>query len=43
MSVLDIPLPTFEDLRQLLAEIVQVLRKNNRTSIDLDTRPGRRS
>ena len=36
MSVLDIPLPTFDDLKQLLAEIVQVLRKNNRTSVDLD-------
>jgi hypothetical protein len=36
MSVLDIPLPTFEDLRQLLAEIVQVLKKNNRTAIDLE-------
>jgi hypothetical protein len=36
MSVLDVPLPTFEDLRQLLAEIVQVLRKNNRTTIELD-------
>jgi hypothetical protein len=36
MSVLDVPLPTFDDLRQLLAEIVQVLRKNNRTTIELD-------
>jgi hypothetical protein len=36
LSVLDVPLPTFEDLRQLLTEIVQVLRKNNRTTIELD-------
>ncbi len=40
MSVLDIPLPTFDDLKQLLAEIVQVLRKNNRTSVDLDRTQG---
>jgi hypothetical protein len=36
MSVVDVPLPTFEDLKQLLAEIVQVLRRNGRTSIDVD-------
>jgi len=36
MSVLDVPLPTFEDLRQLLAEIVQVLRRNDRTIIDVE-------
>ena len=36
MSVLEIPLPTFDDLKQLLAEIVQVLPENNRTRVDLD-------
>jgi len=36
MSVVDVPLPTFEDLKQLLAEIVQVLRRTNRTSVELD-------
>jgi hypothetical protein len=36
ISVLDVPLPTFDDLKQLLTEIVQVLRKSNRTTIDLD-------
>ncbi len=36
ISVLDIPLPTFEDLKRLLGEIVQVLRKTNRTTLELD-------
>jgi ATP-dependent 26S proteasome regulatory subunit len=36
ISVLDVPLPGYEDLKQLLAEIVQVLRKGNRTVVDLD-------
>jgi len=36
MSVVDVPLPTFEDLKQLLTDIVAVLRKNHRTVIDLE-------
>jgi hypothetical protein len=35
VSVLDVPLPTFDELKQLLTEIVQVLRKGNRAAIDL--------
>ena len=35
ISVLDVPLPGFDDLKALLAEIVQVLRKGNRTAIDI--------
>jgi hypothetical protein len=35
VSVLDIPLPTFGELKQLLTEIVQVLRQGNRTTIEL--------
>jgi hypothetical protein len=36
VSVLDVPLPTQADLKRLLTEIVQVLRKSNRTTIDVD-------
>jgi hypothetical protein len=40
ISVLDVPLPTFEELKQLLTEIVQVLRKGNRTTIELSRADG---
>jgi hypothetical protein len=36
VSVLDVPLPSYDDLRQLLGEIVQVLRKGGRTNVELD-------
>ncbi len=35
ISVLDVPLPTFAELGQLLREIVQVVRRTNRATIDL--------
>jgi ATP-dependent 26S proteasome regulatory subunit len=35
VSVLDVPLPSFDDLAQLVKEIVEVLRKNNRVSVQL--------
>jgi len=35
VSVLDVPLPGFADLRGLLREIVQVIRANNRVKIEL--------
>ena len=35
ISVLDVPLPTFRDLLQLLKEIVNVVRQGNRAVIDL--------
>ena len=35
ISVLDVPLPGFGDLRGLLREIVQVIRANNRVKIEL--------
>jgi hypothetical protein len=40
VSVLDVPLPTFDDLKQLLAEIVQVLRRTGRITVDLDGAQG---
>jgi ATP-dependent 26S proteasome regulatory subunit len=36
ISVLDVPLPTFDDLRQLLDEITDVVRKGRRAVVDLD-------
>jgi ATP-dependent 26S proteasome regulatory subunit len=36
ISVLDVPLPTFEDLKLLFTEIVQVLRKANRIRVVLE-------
>lgn len=36
VSVLDVPLPGFDDLKLLLSEIVQVLRKNKRAKVELD-------
>ncbi|MHB8417906.1 MAG: AAA family ATPase [Myxococcales bacterium] len=35
MAVLDVPLPTFRDLAQLLKEIVEVLRRDGRVTVDL--------
>jgi ATP-dependent 26S proteasome regulatory subunit len=35
ISVLDVPLPTFDDLRQLLVEIVEVLEKSKRAVVAL--------
>ena len=35
ISVLDVPLPGYEDLRKLLREIVQVIRANNRVKVEL--------
>ena len=35
ISVLDVPLPGFEDLKHLLVEIVQVVRKGNRTLVEI--------
>ncbi len=35
MAVLDVPLPTFRDLAQLLKEIVEVLRQDGRVTVDL--------
>jgi len=35
ISVLDVPLPSFRDLYQLLREIVQVVRQNNKATVDL--------
>lgn len=35
LSVLDIPLPTYQDLIELLKEIVGVVRKNNRAKVEL--------
>lgn len=35
VSVLDVPLPGFQDLAQLLREIVHVVRKGNRVTVDL--------
>ena len=35
VSVLDVPLPAFNDLRALLREIVQVVRANHRATIEL--------
>ena len=40
VSVLDVPLPTFHDLGQLVREIVTTLRKNNRVSVQLDRGQG---
>jgi len=39
-SVLDVPLPTFHDLGQLLREILATLRKNNRVAVQLDRGQG---
>src|SRR5207244_7797053 len=36
ISVLDVPLPGFRDLYQLLREIVLVVRQGNRATVDLD-------
>jgi hypothetical protein len=36
VSVLDVPLPTFEDLRRLLVEIVGVLQKSKRATVSLE-------
>ena len=35
VTVLDIPLPTFRDLTQLLREIIEVVRQGNKATIDL--------
>jgi SpoVK/Ycf46/Vps4 family AAA+-type ATPase len=35
IAVLDVPLPTFRDLAQLLKEIVEVLRQDQRITVDL--------
>ena len=35
VSVLDVPLPTYRDLLELLKEIVDVVRRNNRARVDL--------
>jgi hypothetical protein len=35
ISVLDVPLPTFDDLKQLLVEIVGVLQKSKRAAVSL--------
>jgi hypothetical protein len=35
IAVLDVPLPTFRDLAQLLKEIVEVLRQDQRISVNL--------
>jgi ATP-dependent 26S proteasome regulatory subunit len=40
ISVVDVPLPSFEDLSRLLSEIVDVLRKKNRAVIDLERGEG---
>ncbi|HET8646987.1 MAG TPA: AAA family ATPase, partial [Vicinamibacteria bacterium] len=40
VSVLDVPLPTFEDLAQLVKEIVAVLRKNSRVAVQLSREHG---
>jgi ATP-dependent 26S proteasome regulatory subunit len=40
VSVLDVPLPGFDDLAQLLKEIVEVLRKNNRVAVQLSRDQG---
>src|SRR5215470_11638485 len=36
VSVLDVPLPTFDDLRRLLVEIVGVLQKSKRATVSLE-------
>jgi AAA+ superfamily predicted ATPase len=36
ITVVDVPLPTFADLRQLLGEIVTVVRESGRASVDLE-------
>jgi ATP-dependent 26S proteasome regulatory subunit len=36
VSVLDVPLPTFDDLKELLEEIVGVLKRTHRAEVDLD-------
>src|SRR5919201_717003 len=44
MSVLDVPLPSFRDLYQLLKEIVTVVRRGNKARIELTkSRPSRSS
>jgi SpoVK/Ycf46/Vps4 family AAA+-type ATPase len=35
VSVLDVPLPTYRDLLELLKEIVEVVRRNNRARVEL--------
>jgi len=35
ISVLDVPLPTYRDLLELLKEIVEVVRRNNRAKVEL--------
>jgi ATP-dependent 26S proteasome regulatory subunit len=40
VSVLDVPLPSFEDLAQLVKEIVGVLRKTNRVNVQLTREHG---
>ncbi len=35
MSVIDVPLPIFDDLRDLLREIVQVVRAGKRAIVEL--------
>jgi len=35
ISVLDVPLPTYRDLLELLKEIVDVVRRNNRATVEL--------
>ncbi len=36
VSVLDVPLPTYRDLLELLKEIVEVVRRNNRARVELN-------
>jgi predicted kinase len=36
ISVLDVPLPTYRDLLDLLKEIVEVVRRNNRAKVELN-------
>lgn len=36
LSVMDVPLPDFDDLAQLLREIVGVVRRNNRATVELN-------
>jgi ATP-dependent 26S proteasome regulatory subunit len=40
VSVLDVPMPTFHELGQLLREILAALRKNNRVAVQLDRAQG---
>ena len=40
ITVLDVPLPTFQDLWQLLREIVGVVRRNNRAQVELTKAEG---